>query len=146
MKWKNIYPLLVLHLGVAPWSFMEMQYPWLNLVHYIRFVENYLGLFGVNQTLVGWLKINVTSCSLIFTNSEKSFQNEGVSRQKNRFKKKKSFLLFARFITELVFSTHNPAMSDGSLGHSSQGFCKVQGCISSGEVQGFRRGGVGVYI
>lgn len=34
-------------------------------------------------------------------------------------------------------------MSDGSLGHSSQGFCKVQGCISSGEVQGFRRGGVG---
>lgn len=91
---------------------MEMQYPWLNLVHYIRFVENYLGLFGVNQTLVGWLKINVTSCSLIFTNSEKSFQNEGVSRQKNRFLKK-SFLLFARFITELVFSTHNPAMSDG---------------------------------
>lgn len=125
---------------------MEMQYPWLNLVHYIRFVENYLGLFGVNQTLVGWLKINVTSCSLIFTNSEKSFQNEGVSRQKNRFLKK-SFLLFARFITELVFSTHNPAMSDGSLGHSSQGFCKVQGCISSGEVQGFRRGGVGgVYL
>lgn len=38
-------------------------------------------------------------------------------------------------------------MSDGSLGHSSQGFCKVQGCISSGEVQGFRRGGVGgVYL
>lgn len=114
---------------------MEMQYPWLNLVHYIRFVENYLGLFGVNQTLVGWLKINVTSCSLIFTNSEKSFQNEGVSRQKNRFLKK-SFLLFARFITELVFSTHNLAMSDGSLRHSNQGFCKVQGCISSGEVQG----------
>lgn len=67
---------------------MEMQYPWLNLVHYIRFVENYLGLFGVNQTLVGWLKINVTSCSLIFTNSEKSFQNEGVSRQKIDFFKK----------------------------------------------------------
>lgn len=38
-------------------------------------------------------------------------------------------------------------MSDGSHGHSSQGFCKVQGCISSGEVQGFRRGGVGgVYL
>lgn len=38
-------------------------------------------------------------------------------------------------------------MSDGSLGHSRQGFCKVQGCISSGEVQGFRRGGVGgVYL
>lgn len=72
---------------------MEMQYPWLNLVHYIRFVENYLGLFGVNQTLVGWLKINVTSCSLIFTNSEKSFQNEGVSRQKNRFFKKVFYYL-----------------------------------------------------
>lgn len=42
---------------------METQYPWLNLVHYIHFVENYLGLFGVNQTLVGWLKIFVTSCS-----------------------------------------------------------------------------------
>lgn len=96
MKWKNIYPLLVLHLGVAPWSFMEMQYPWLNLVHYIRFVENYLGLFGVNQTLVGWLKINVTSCSLIFTNSEKSFQNERVSRQKNRFKKKRSFFIICK--------------------------------------------------
>lgn len=50
-------------------------------------------------------------------------------------------------LLNLFFSTHNPAMSDGSLGHSSQGFCKVQGCISSGEVQGFRRGGVGgVYL
>lgn len=136
MKWKNIYPLLVLHLGVAPWSFMEMQYPWLNLVHYIRFVENYLGLFGVNQTLVGWLKINVTSCSLIFTNSEKSFQNEGVSRQKNRFLKKKVFYYLQDLLLNLFFSTHNLAMSDGSLRHSNQGFCKVQGCISSGEVQG----------
>lgn len=103
MKWKNIYPLLVLHLGVAPWSFMEMQYPWLNLVHYIRFVENYLGLFGVNQTLVGWLKINVTSCSLIFTNSEKSFQNEGVSRQKNRFLKKKVFYYLQDLLLNLFF-------------------------------------------
>lgn len=131
MKWKNIYPLLVLHLGVAPWSFMEMQYPWLNLVHYIRFVENYLGLFGVNQTLVGWLKINVTSCSLIFTNSEKSFQNEGVSRLF-----KKVFYYLQDLLLNLFFSTHNLAMSDGSLRHSNQGFCKVQGCISSGEVQG----------
>lgn len=102
---------------------MEMQYPWLNLVHYIRFVENYLGLFGVNQTLVGWLKINVTSCSLIFTNSEKSFQNEGVSRQKNRFFKKKVFYYLQDLLLNLFFSTHNLAMSDGSLGYSSQGFC-----------------------
>lgn len=101
---------------------MEMQYPWLNLVHYIRFVENYLGLFGVNQTLVGWLKINVTSCSLIFTNSEKSFQNEGVSRQK--IDKKKSFFYYLQdLLLNLFFSTHNLAMSDGSLGYSSQGFC-----------------------
>lgn len=129
MKWKNIYPLFVLHLDVAPWSFMEMQYPWLNLVHYIHFVENYLGLFGVNQTLVGWLKINVTSCELIFTNYEKSFQNEVIfsSRQNGKFIFKKLFIVLCKINrTELVFLLITlrllELITNGSLGHSNQRF------------------------
>lgn len=35
-------------------------------------------------------------------------------------------------------------MSDGSLGHSSQGVCKVQGCIVQSTLTSYNQYGVGV--